>query len=127
MYWKSVIIFLSICFIILVSLEAIADDNPPTLYVAEVKINLEGQAEIAKAQETTKASDQTCDKKKKISDSTAKTFIKVEALKSQKAEAPNLSFNFIYYILYKFKYIDSFGLSAPEKSTQPKKEDIVWH
>lgn len=127
MYWKSLVIFLSICSIVLISLEAIADESAPALYVPEVKLNLEAQAEIAKAQETTKASDQNCDKEHKSSDSTAKAIAKVEASKSQKADASNLSFNFIYYILYKFKYIDSFGLSTPEKSTKPKKEEIIWH
>lgn len=127
MYWKSLAIFFSICFIVLVSLEAMADGEAPSLSLAEVKIALDGQNEVVKPQETIQVSGQTCDKENKTSDSTAKAIIKTEVIKKPKAESPNLSFNFIYYILYKFKYIDSFGLSAPEKSTQPKKEIIVWH
>lgn len=126
MYWKSLTVFFSICFIVLVSLEAIADDQASSLHVAEVKVKLEGQTEIAKLQET-ESGDQICGNENKPSDSLAKVTINTETIKKSTADYPNLSFNFIYYILYKFKYIDSFGLSTPEKSTSPKKENILWH
>lgn len=124
MHWKFLFIFFSICLIVLVSLDAIADDNAPKSKAID-EFKIEGQKEMPVSQESAKADAKSCETTKPSGSKSHPT--KTQALKETPTDYSNLSFNFIYYILYKFKYIDSFGLSEPEKANPPRKENILWH
>ena len=54
-----------------------------------------------------------CPKAKALTEN--KTEVTDKKLLKKEPVAENLSFNFIYYILYKFKYIDIFELVRPSK------------
>ncbi len=55
----------------------------------------------------------TCPKEKRFTEN--QTEPENTKLLKKEPTAENLSFNFIYYVLYKFKYIDIFELVRPSK------------
>ncbi len=124
---KTVIFFISTCFVVLVSLEAIADDISGA-HASDVRLFFEGQKETLKSPDNNQEVPQQCEEETKATELSKKVPADKSAVTQRVSKNSNLSFNFIYYILYKFKYIDSFGLSTPEKSRVTKeREDLLWH
>lgn len=125
---KPIIFFLSACFVVLISLDAIADDisslDDPNGASAPAS-----QDEGLNSADNTSEVPEKCDEEKnKINGQKPTASAKETSLKENPIRNSNLSFNFVYYILYKFKYIDRFGLSTPGKSQGTKnQENIVWH
>lgn len=129
-YWfmgfKTIIFFLSTCFAVLVSLQAIADDGPNPKK-KEILI-LEGQKESIKSANKAKEAQSACGEENAQNEQNLEAYEGKSENINYSSGNSNISFSFIYYILYKFKYIDSFGLSTPEKKrVSNNQESVVWH
>ncbi len=124
---KTILFFISTCFVVLVSLDAIADDasrsERPGFSLLEA-----GQKESVLSPETTEDAIQQCEEETKAAGQPKLPSETKTVAKKSLSTNSNLSFNFMYYILYKFKYIDSFGLSTPDQSRSSKdQENLIWH
>lgn len=126
MGFKTIIFFLSTCFAVLVSLQAIADEGPSPK--KKEYLMLEGQKETVKSADKAIEAQRACEEESNQNEQDLGAYEGRSENTNYSSGSSNLSFNFIYYILYKFKYIDSFGLSTPEKKRVPKnQESVVWH
>ena len=124
---KTLLFFISTCFVVLVSLDAIADDafraEKPDFDLLEA-----GQKESILSPEATEDSSKQCEEETKAAGLPELASKTKTVVKKSPSNNSNISFNFMYYILYKFKYIDSFGLSTPDQSRSTKdQENLVWH
>lgn len=108
---KYLMLFVSISIIVLMSLNAVAEDVIPVHTEASV-VTSDSETQQCKNQlYTVQSSETPCNKEKAPAQKPEK--VTEPTLNSTSKDKVNLSFNFIYYILYKFKYIDIFELLRP--------------
>lgn len=105
MSMKYLILFVSTSIIVLMSLNAIAGDVTTATSYTETSVITASDQEKSCPNHVDQNQELLCNKEKANTKKSTQSTLKESA-----RDSVNLSFNFIYYILYKFKYIDIFEL-----------------
>jgi len=110
MGYKVYLLFIGTCILVLFSLNAMADETYSPLSTQESSIRKLDKESMQEASFCLENAD-SCD---------SASIVDLEKNVEHQDDSAHLSFNFLYYILYKFKYIDSFHLSNPAKGTSKR-------